>query len=499
VSAFQRTSALLSVVVLLQLATPAAGQVGNIHTTFSGDPTSEVTVSWRTPPFGSTSVEYGLDASLGSTATGTHFLSSGGFQHHVPLTGLDAGTTYYYQVGGIGPVSTFKTAAAGSHHFRFAAIGDVQGAEAISGDWVNASTFLAQQDLTFWMPLGDLVQDGGTQAQYDAFWGGCTALSQSVPIMPIIGNHDRYGYEAGWPQNYLDQLRLPDNGNVDYQGHWYDFEIGDMHFTALNNGPEGGPLTREEASAVEVAWMDQVMGATDKKWKFVSLHTPTFSTGGHGGENLNSTYRPTWESHGATAVFSGHTHSFETTYPIRDGELADSWDEGTFYYNSGGINSNAGVLGDWFSSCWQSEGDTPLVGIVDVSPDEVTVTTYNYMDGSIFHQVTISSDSQLPGDANEDGSVTDADYTIWADNYGAADASWGMGDFNGDGEVTDADYTIWADNYGATGGSVPEPAATALVALGALAGLRRRRRSAGELACVQAEFVRPTSHSEVSR
>jgi CotH protein/lamin tail-like protein len=60
--------------------------------------------------------------------------------------------------------------------------------------------------------------------------------------------------------------------------------------------------------------------------------------------------------------------------------------------------------------------------------------------------------SQLPGDANGDGAVTDADYTIWADNYGASSASFDMGDFNGDGSVTDADYTLWADNYGAGAG-----------------------------------------------
>jgi CotH protein/chitobiase/beta-hexosaminidase-like protein/lamin tail-like protein len=52
------------------------------------------------------------------------------------------------------------------------------------------------------------------------------------------------------------------------------------------------------------------------------------------------------------------------------------------------------------------------------------------------------------GDANLDGVVGDADYTIWADNYMANMASWSMADFNGSGIVTEADYTFWADNYG---------------------------------------------------
>jgi PEP-CTERM motif-containing protein len=80
-----------------------------------------------------------------------------------------------------------------------------------------------------------------------------------------------------------------------------------------------------------------------------------------------------------------------------------------------------------------------------------------------------------PGDANGDGAVTDADYTIWADNYGASGATYAMGDFSGDGEVSDADYTLWADNYGAGVVGVPEPATMGLIALGSLLAIRRRK------------------------
>jgi glucose/arabinose dehydrogenase len=83
----------------------------------------------------------------------------------------------------------------------------------------------------------------------------------------------------------------------------------------------------------------------------------------------------------------------------------------------------------------------------------------------------------VPGDANGDGAVTDADYTIWADHYGQSGADASTGDFNGDGSVTDADYTIWADNYGIPSVGVPEPAAMVIVALGFVGVLWRQRGS----------------------
>jgi len=61
----------------------------------------------------------------------------------------------------------------------------------------------------------------------------------------------------------------------------------------------------------------------------------------------------------------------------------------------------------------------------------------------------------LPGDYNGDGTVSGADYVVWADTFGndgSPDKEDLRADGNGDGLVSGTDYVIWADNFGASGG-----------------------------------------------
>lgn len=85
-----------------------------------------------------------------------------------------------------------------------------------------------------------------------------------------------------------------------------------------------------------------------------------------------------------------------------------------------------------------------------------------------------------PGDANGDGYVDGADYTIWADHYLLTGATFAQGDFNNDGIVDGADYTLWADHYSPSllqsAVLAPEPSSAMLAALGAalIVGAARR-------------------------
>ncbi len=115
--------------------------------------------------------------------------------------------------------------------------------------------------------------------------------------------------------------------------------------------------------------------------------------------------------------------------------------------------------------------------------------TFEY--GSGFHTLIddLSIDAfvlHLPGDANGNGVVSAHDYDCVQANFGHTGEPWILGDANGDGVVSADDYGSVQSNFGnflggvagsgGAGASAPEPTSLALLGLGGLTLLRRRRK-----------------------
>lgn len=130
-------------------------------------------------------------------------------------------------------------------------------------------------------------------------------------FFPTLGNHDWDARKAvGLPPGpYVDYFTLPDGpGNERY----YDVALGPVHIFAVDSDyrePDGSDVNSKQA-----AWLKQHLAAATEPWKLVVMHEPPYSSGLHG-----STARLRWpyQQWGATAVLSGHDHSYERV--MRDG------------------------------------------------------------------------------------------------------------------------------------------------------------------------------------
>jgi T5SS/PEP-CTERM-associated repeat protein len=87
----------------------------------------------------------------------------------------------------------------------------------------------------------------------------------------------------------------------------------------------------------------------------------------------------------------------------------------------------------------------------------------------------------LAADTDLDGQVGYTDYAAARDGFGSTGPDWFSGDLDFDGEVSYLDYVILKRSFGdavaGAGSQVPEPTTLALLALGGLAAIRKRRRT----------------------
>ncbi len=275
------------------------------------------------------------------------------FRYVADLTGLpfDSSIGYRVKLGAkLVREGAFKTRASATKPIRFVAVGDLATGKPEQN---GVAWQMAQQKPDFMIALGDIVYSQGRAGQYlhhffptynDVPKPGektGTPLMASLPIYPVIGNHDiemarLSAFPDAWGAFYF--FRVPQSGPG--PGTWnpapsskrdidakfrtdagtqfpamlcYSWDDGPAHFMALDCG------THVKADNPGLlAWIERDLLLSKQPWKIVCFHAPAFHTSReHYTQQKMRLWEPVFEKCGVDVVLNGHVHNYQRSKPLR--------------------------------------------------------------------------------------------------------------------------------------------------------------------------------------
>jgi len=377
--------------IISSLSLHAAVEKGP-YLVYPGDNT-QMTVLWQADSSETGTLEWGTDTTY---STGTVQTSEYGsdHQHKYTITGLTAGTKYFYRanISGAWYAGSFLAApAATAENLKFLAYGDTRSYpadhNAVCAQMVN--TFTNDPDYqTFACLPGDYVNNGDSETDwtneyFNRSQSNALEFQASVPVMGSMGNHEYAGvlFQKYFPFPFEPGTR------------YYSYDYGPTHVIVLDQYVSYTP------GSAQYTWLENDLAGTTKPWKIIAFHEPGWSGGGHSNNTVVQEYiQPLCLQYAVKLVFCGHNH-----YYVR----CDV--DGIQHITTGG-------------------GGAPLYAPSATYPNVVTaVQDFN------FCEIQIQGDQLYFTAKNADGTVIDSfsmDNTIppalpWSDGFESGDTTTG--------------------------------------------------------------------------
>lgn len=257
---------------------------------------TEMTVAWDTDSDATGEVRYGLDDDHEGLVKSPLPLR----HHALRVRGLRASCIYHYRVvagdadsGDAG----FHTLPGPEEPLRFVVYGDTR-----NGHDVHArlAAEVLREDPDLLVTLGDLVDRGSEEADWQKFFEVAAPLLRAIPIVPALGNHEIVRAEG--LAHFLELFPSPPGGS---EPGYFGFDAAGVHFTVLDSNQLRSPR--------QLAFCDADLARSQRaRARFVIMHQGPWSMGFHGNHpDAIRAYAPVFARRNVSMIFSGHDHQYE--------------------------------------------------------------------------------------------------------------------------------------------------------------------------------------------
>lgn len=251
----------------------------------------------------------------------------------------------------------FRVGVPPGQSFRFAAFGDTRTNHDVHRAVIEA---VAGENIEFLAHTGDMVENGGVEAQWDTFFQIERPVLEKTPIVPAIGNHD-----MGARQYFRHYFMLERWAKA---RRYFAHDWGNLRVVVIDGGIECRDGCEQNVFAARA--LEE--GARRNMLMVMMLHWPPYSSGKHG-SNMN-VQKPVSElarRYGVELVIAGHDHNYERTKPI----------DGVTYIVSGSAGAPIRPVNpQWFTAEARTE---PHYVLIDVEQDRLVVRAVN-LRGDVF-------------------------------------------------------------------------------------------------------------------
>ena len=197
-------------------------------------------------------------------------------QYAAELERLMPGTRYQYRITAGGAATDWQElyAPTGSESYKMLIFPDSQSSD--YADWKQLAhlAWARNTDAQLFACMGDLVDNGEDRLQWTEFFGGIKEMQRSIPMAPVMGNHETYNldWKVRLPEAYLSYFKTPSNGSKVFDRYYYSFDYGDVHYIVLCTQQKEIDAFKSSLVAEQMAWLRRDLKAHRKRWNVVLMH-----------------------------------------------------------------------------------------------------------------------------------------------------------------------------------------------------------------------------------